>query len=363
MTARTRRLLSLDTCRGLLLLVNVAAISLLAPQPDQLRHAAWQGVSAIDTIFPVFVTLSGFGLALAYRKHVTWRRTLRRSAVLLLCGLGYNAIMAGSVDLGTWRVTGVLQIYAVLVLVVGALHRFVRGPRGWMAVTAVVVLGQAAFLWIFATTCPGDRLTPGCNPSATIDPAVFGASHIYASGARGHDPEGLVSLIGALVTTCVGVTAAHLARSSQRAWRAPLRLAGWGAAAFMVGAAAAQVLPPMKRLWTTPFALMVAAAAVLALAIAALLLDQPARGAVADLRERMVSPLVAMGRNSLLIYFGSHLVLHVLEDRGGERSWAEQLAHSIAVAGSPRLSFIVAMVLLWVVVAAVLHRRRIYIRA
>jgi heparan-alpha-glucosaminide N-acetyltransferase len=131
----------------------------------------------------------------------------------------------------------------------------------------------------------------------------------------------------------------------------------------MVGAAAAQVLPPMKRLWTTPFALMVAAAAVLALAIAALLLDQPARGAVADLRERMVSPLVAMGRNSLLIYFGSHLVLHVLEDRGGERSWAEQLAHSIAVAGSPRLSFVVAMVLLWVVVAAVLHRRRIYIRA
>jgi heparan-alpha-glucosaminide N-acetyltransferase len=363
MPATTRRLLSLDSCRGLLLLVNVAAISLLAPQPDQLRHAAWEGVSAIDTIFPVFVTLSGFGLALAYRRPVPWRRTVRRSAVLLLCGLGYNAIMAGSVDPATWRLTGVLQIYAVLVLVVGVLHRFVHGPRGWIAVTAVAVVGQTAFLWFFQTMCPADQLTPGCNPSATIDPAVFGSAHVYAQGARGHDPEGLVSLLGALVTTCVGVTAAHLARSSRRPLQSPLRLAGWAVAAFAVGTATAHFLPPMKRLWTTPFALIVAAGAVLALAVATLLLDQPARQAVTAFRERMVAPLVALGRNSLLIYFGSHLVLHVLEDRGGERTWAEQVAQAIAVGDSPRLSFIVAMVLLWVVVAAVLHRRRIYIRA
>ena len=70
-----------------------------------------------------------------------------------------------------------------------------------------------------------------------------------------------------------------------------------------------------------------------------------------------------MGRNSLLIYFGSHLVLHVLDTRGGETSWADELARSLEPTGYPRASFIVAMVALWVVVAAVLHRRRIYIRA
>lgn len=362
-SVRRPRLLSLDTCRGLLLLVNVAAISLLAPQPDQLRHAAWEGVSAIDTIFPVFVTLSGFGLALAYRKAVGWRRTLRRSAVLLVCGLGYNAVMAGSVDPATWRLTGVLQVYAVLVLVVGLLHQLVRGPRGWVAVTAAVAVGQTALLWTWQESCPGGRLTPECNPSAAVDPAVFGSAHIYAAGALGHDPEGLVAMLGALLTLCVGVTGAHLMFASRKPAHTPLRLAGWAAAAFVAGVAATEVLPAMKRLWTTPFALMVGAGAVLALAVASLLLDQPAGARVTAARGRLVTPLVAMGRNSLLIYFGSHLALHVLETRGGESSWAEQLARTIALAGYPRASFIAAMVAPWVVVAALLHRRRIYIRA
>jgi predicted acyltransferase len=119
----------------------------------------------------------------------------------------------------------------------------------------------------------------------------------------------------------------------------------------------------MKRLWTTPFALMVASGAVLALAVASLLLDQPAGARVASIRERLVTPLVAMGRNSLLIYFGSHLVLHVLLTRGGDPSWAQDVARSLEVTGYPRAGFIVTMVALWVVVAAALHRRRIYIRA
>lgn len=362
-SVRRRRLLSLDTCRGLLLLVNVAAISLLAPQPDQLRHAAWIGVSAIDTIFPVFVTLSGFGLALAYRKRVTWRRTLRRSAVLLVCGLGYNAVMAGSLDLATWRLTGVLQVYAVLVLVVGLLHLFVRGPRGWIGVTVVVAVAQTAVLMSWQESCPGGRLTPECNPSAAVDPAVFGRAHIYAAGALGHDPEGLVAMMGALLTLCVGVTAAHLMFASRKPAHTPLRLAGWAAAAFVAGAAATEVLPAMKRLWTTPFALMVGAGAVLALAVASLVLDQPAGARVSAARERLVTPLVAMGRNSLLIYFGSHLMLHVLLTPRGDSSWADDLARSLEGTGYPRAGFIVAMVALWVLVAAVLHRRRIYIRA
>ena len=55
--------------------------------------------------------------------------TLRRSLVLLLAGLAYNAVTAGSVDFASLRFTGPLQVYAVLVLVIGALHLVVRTPR------------------------------------------------------------------------------------------------------------------------------------------------------------------------------------------------------------------------------------------
>lgn len=368
-----RRFSSLDTCRGILLLVNVAMISLLAPRPYHFSHASWEGAPVLDWIFPTFVTLSGCGMAFAYRRHVRWRRTLRRGAVLLVVGLGYNAIIDGSLDPATWRFTGVLQLYAVLVLVVGALHRFVRTPRGWMGVTAVVGAAHLAFLLLWQRSCLGATLTPECNPSGVIDPAVYGAAHLYQQGAAGHDPEGLVAIVGALLTMCVGVTAGHLlladrARVGQRREGrgsplagAPVRLAAWSGAVALAGLLAMPYLPLVKRIWTTPFGLLVAAGGVLALALATALLDRDLPPSLEALRERITRPLVAMGRNSLLIYFGSHLVLHVLQSYGGATSYAEQISDAFGFTGYPRVGFIATQVALWGVIAYVLHRRRIYL--
>jgi hypothetical protein len=35
---------------------------------------------------------------------VRWRDTIRRSLTLLVCGLAYNAVAEGSLDVATWRV-------------------------------------------------------------------------------------------------------------------------------------------------------------------------------------------------------------------------------------------------------------------
>ena len=102
-TGKPGRIASLDTVRGLFLCISVASASLLAPKPAFAVHATWFGVEAVDLIFPLFVTLSGCGLAFAYRNRVGWVATLRRSLVLLLAGLAYNAVTAGSVDFATLR--------------------------------------------------------------------------------------------------------------------------------------------------------------------------------------------------------------------------------------------------------------------
>lgn len=357
------RITSLDACRGLLLVLNVIVIAWLDPEPLQLKHAQWIGVRAVDLIFPTFVTLSGCGLAFAYRRFNGWRRIIRRSIVLLLGGLAFNAIMAGSLNVDTWRLTGVLQLYAALVLIVAALHVFVRGPAAWAALTAAVAALQFAFLSWWQSGCRGGELTPECNPSRVIDPAVFGAAHTYVDGTLGHDPEGLVSLIGALVVTCVGMTAGQIVLTARRSPMLPAYLAVWGGAAFGAGLLAAQSLPVMKRLWTTPFALTVSGAVIVVVAAAALLLDLPARRRVEIIRSRISAPLVAMGRNALLIYFGSHIVMHILRTQGGEPTWARQIADNIAVAGYPRVSFIIFMLAVWLAIAAVLHRYKVYIRA
>lgn len=360
--AKPGRITSLDWVRGWFLVASVTTVSVLAPRPEQLQHASWVGLTLEDMIFPLFVTLSGCGLAFAYRNRVGWGDTFRRSVVLLLCGLAYNVVAAGSLDLGSLRLTGPLQIYAVLVLVVGVLHRVARTPAAWAAVTAVVALTQGAFLMAWQAGCPGGELTPQCNPSATIDTAVFGAAHLYQSGAAGHDPEGLVAILGALLTTCVGTTAGHLALAARTHHKGPRVLVSWAALVAVVALLVMLLLPVMKRLWSTPFALGVAAVGVVLLAIGMALLDSPARGRWARLRERIAWPQIAMGRNSLLVYFGSHLLVLVLLDRGTGTSWAVSTAQAVDVIGHPRVSFVVMMVLGWAALAAVLHRRGIYLR-
>lgn len=356
------RITSLDWVRGWFLCGSVATVSLLAPRPDSLRHTAWIGVTVEDLIFPLFVTLSGCGLAFAYRNSVGWGATLRRSLILLVCGLTYNAVAAGTFDVATLQWTGPLQVYAVLVLLIGLLHFVARAPLAWAAITAVIALVQLGFLFLWQSGCPGAQLTPECNPSRTIDTYLLGAEHIYHRGLLGHDPEGVMGILGALLTACAGATAGHLALSSRGTRRGPGLLVAWAVTVALGAIGAAQLLPTMKRLWTTPFALGAAAIAILVLAIAMALLDLPAGRRWQKIRERIAWPHLALGRNSLLVYFGSHLLILVLLTRGGDPSWALRMAGAVDVVGHPRASLVVTMVLGWAILAAILHQRRIYLR-
>jgi heparan-alpha-glucosaminide N-acetyltransferase len=360
--AKPGRITSLDWVRGLFLCGSVATASVLAPRPEQLVHAQWVGVRLEDLVFPLFVTLSGAGLAFAYRNAVGWGATLRRSVVLLLCGLAYNMVAAGSFELSTLRWTGALQVYAVLVLVIGALHLVAHGPRAWAVVTVLVAAGQGVFLYRWQESCPGGALTPECNPSAVIDQALLGTAHMYAGGVLGHDPEGVVGILGALLTACAGAVAGHLALSARGTRRGPAYLLGWAAVLMLAAFAAVQLLPAMKRLWTTPFALGAGALGILLLALGMAVLDLPSGRRWGTVRTRLAWPLVAMGRNSLLVYFGSHLLMLVLLSRGGDPSWAYDVAGAVEVGGMPRASLVVAMVLGWAALAALLHSRRIYLR-
>lgn len=361
-TPHHTRVTSLDTVRGLLLVLNILVISMFVPRPEQLVHARWFGVTIVDTIFPLFVTFSGIGLAFAHRNHVGWRRMIRRSVLLLLIGLAYTAILAGTTNIADLRLTGPLQVYAILVLVVGAAHLFLRGPILWALATIAVSAVLTFLLAAWQAGCPDAELAPNCNPSRVIDVAVLGAEHVYAQGTLGHDPEGLVATLGALVTAMVGTTAGHIALANRGSWRAPVWLLGWAAVAAGSAAAASAYVPAMKRLWTSPFALGVAALGVAVFAIGIALMDLRSVRLWERIRGPASWPLVALGRNSLLVYFGSHLVLHVLETQGGERSWADMVAGRVDMLGDRERGYMLFMVLLWVGVTGLLHRQRIYLR-
>lgn len=361
--AKPGRITSLDAVRGVFLCVSISSVSVLSPRPEFLTHARWIGVHFEDLIFPLFVILSGCGLAFAYRNQVSWSATLRRSLVLLICGLAFGMIEAQDYGFSELHWTGPLQVYAVLVLVIGLLHMVVKRARGWMLVTLGLAGAQAVFLYLWQSGCPEDLLTPGCNPSNVIDRSWMGTPHMYHQGIYGHDPEGVVSMLGALVTASAGAAAGHLALSSRGSWRAPAKLLGWAAAMALSASLVAPHLPAMKRLWTTPFALGVGSLGIVALAVGMSLLDLPAPRAWDKIRKLLSWPFVALGRNSLFVYFGSHILVVVMLQTGGKPSNAVQFAQRLDfLAGHPRTSFVAIMLAFWVTLAAVLHRRKLYIR-
>ncbi len=358
-----QRITSLDWARGGLILVNLVSISYLFPPPGQFRHAEWMGVTFLDLIFPTFVALSGCGMAFAYARRVDPVVTLRRMVVLFVVGLLYNAALSGSLEPGELRVTGPLQVYAVLVVVVALMHLVVHSLRGWVLTTVAVVAAWTTVTWAFNQQCPTGLPTRSCNLSAAVDLRFLPLDHLYRQGALGHDPEGIPVIVGALVTMLVGIVAGKILLAGTQPRVTLVRLVVWIAFVAVLGLAVAQVVAPFKRTWTPSFAVLSATLGLTLLIIGFLLHDHPAPAWWTARRDSLAQPLVAMGRNALVLYFGAHLVLHQVYVSG-----APTLANRITNAqlpwgGDARLLFIGVMVSSFFALAWVLHRRRIYIHA
>ncbi|MBH0130549.1 heparan-alpha-glucosaminide N-acetyltransferase domain-containing protein [Salinibacterium sp. NK8237] len=370
------RIDALDWARGWMLVASLGVNSAIISIP-LLGHASWASVMPIDLIFPLFVTLAGCGMAFAFHRRVEPWGVVRRALVLLALGLGYNAVVDATTSLSELRFTGVLQLYAVVIMVMAVLHLVTRSWRGWAVLTILLAVAHTALLSLFARSCVATLLTPECNPSGPLDSLLFGASHIYTNGVAGHDPEGIIAIMGALVSTAAGATLGHLilhfrtseATSSTRIpiTTVPIALAITAllglAAALWLGSdlLAGGPVPPMKRLWTAPFALSIAAIAALLLWLGQLAL--PSSKFRTERQSRVWMPWVALGRNSLLAYFGSHLLMALLNrPLSNGTSITGAFASMFPSALLAQLVWTTVWVGLWVVLAVVLHRRGWYVK-
>ena len=100
----------------------------------------------------------------------------------------------------------------------------------------------------------------------------------------------------------------------------------------------------------------------LILALGLLVMDMPAPSFWQRFRFIIAWPFIGLGRNSLLVYFGSHLLVMVMLQHGGKELWAAQLAPRVDVFGQPQVSFLLAMLVFWIATASLLHRLTIYLR-
>ena len=362
-----QRLESLDVFRGLTIagMILVSTPGTWEAVYPQLEHAAWNGWTLADLVFPFLLFAMGAAVpfALARRRGIASLRyhVLRRAAILFVLGLLLNAIEAApSLSLATFRIPGVLQRIALVYVIVSWLTER-ASTRTQVGVALGTLVGYWAVLVLTPVPgCAAPSLSGECNIGSFIDRAVFGRHMLHPAW----DPEGLLSTMPAVATALAGVFAGDwLKEPGARHRTAALFVAG--AAAVVVALAWNRVFPINTNLWTSSFALLGAGFAAQLLAACHWVLDVHGWRAWSG-------PFVAFGRNALVGYFlsvgtDSLLTRWTITIGAQHTSLKALLYHTLfgrlrcCSAETTSLAYALAYVALWALVLGLMHRRRIYV--
>ena len=271
MVDSNERLISLDVFRGMTIagMVLVNNPGTWSAIYDPLEHAAWNGITPTDYIFPFFLFIVGVAIPIALKKRMAngvgrdlYFKILQRAATIFALGLlmsmipffqfndstgipyaikillvlsfsaalflyllekktaaAITAAASTLVVLGfyfaggeivwynfaTMRIPGVLQRIAVCYLITSLVFLHTN----WKQQTAIAI-GLLLLYWLLMTIVP----VPGCDVTTVDDKACNLAAWLDRTilteahmwrSAKVYDPEGILSTIPAIVTTLSGV--------------------------------------------------------------------------------------------------------------------------------------------------------------
>lgn len=280
MTASTnKRLLALDILRGMtiagMILVNNPGSwgAIYAP----LRHAAWNGLTPTDLVFPFFMFIMGISTYLSLNKYhfhpegTVIRKIIRRTVVIFLIGLGIgwfsrfcNTFYAlGSEDISFWerlgrscwtfdrmRILGVLPRLALCYGAAALIAVTVRHNRiPW--IIGILLCGYAVILWVGH----GFEISEA-NIVGVVDRAILGPAHMYREGDLAFDPEGLLSTLPAIAHVLIGFCCGKLICTPAKTSDQLLKLFLIGSVMMLVGWLLSYGCPINKKVWSPTFVLM-----------------------------------------------------------------------------------------------------------
>lgn len=317
----SKRLDSIDALRGfdMIFIMGFSAlisnICALFPGGDQswlagqMNHVAWNGLAHHDTIFPLFLFISGmtfpFSLGKKLEKGMSmkkvWLDVLRRGLVLVFLGLVYDGFF--KLQFATLRWPSVLGRIGLAWMFAAMIYLGVRKVRWRVLIAAVILVGY----WVLHMfVAPG--AAPGTDPvsiegswAAYIDRMLI-PNHLYKPGI--FDPEGLVSTLPAIVTAMLGMFTGEFIRLPES------RVSGGRKTVLMLIAAVVflvigllwnMVFPINKQLWTSSFVMVLAAWSLGLFSIFYYIMD--VRG-----WKKWAFPFQVIGLNSITIYMAQRIV-------------------------------------------------------
>lgn len=266
----TRRLLSLDVVRGMTLVFMIMVNNNGGPGSWHfMNHAAWNGLTPTDLVFPTFVFVVGVSVVFAFHARLAKgasrgelaRHTVIRAAVLVGFGIIVNSFPYFHTQ--HMRFYGVLQRIAVCYLVVGLFYLYDR--RASTKVAALI--GALVGYWILVRWVPVPGLgMPGRdipfmdvnrNLVSWIDQHLLPHHlYLYSPDFNTRDPEGMLSNLPAIGTALLGVLTGIWLRTARAAREKFSGLAMGAVACLLLGYLWAVWFPLNKNMWTSSFVLV-----------------------------------------------------------------------------------------------------------
>lgn len=263
----SRRLLALDVMRGItiagMILVNDPGSWSYIYAP--LRHAAWNGLTPTDLVFPFFMFIMGVSTYFSLQKYtfrptaVCLQKILKRTVLIFLVGLALNLFVQqyfspGS-SLNELRIPGVMQRLALAygaasLLLLVTPHRYLLH----------LALGILLFYGILLSVAHGTELTPD-NILVLADKALLGESHLYKEilpdGSRMvFDPEGVLGGISSTAHVLIGCYAGmYIARNKKNPEQIIRMLFLLGTMLLFCGLLLSYACPLNKKIWSSTFVL------------------------------------------------------------------------------------------------------------
>jgi predicted acyltransferase len=317
-----QRLLSLDVARG----ITIAFMIMVNNNGGNgawgfMKHAAWNGLTATDLVFPTFVFVMGVSAVFAIESRLARgvprgqlvRHTIRRAAILCVLGIIVNSFPF--FELEHMRFYGVLQRIAVCYLAVSLLY--VWKPRVW-AIAAVFVIALAGY-WVLLRwiPVPGAGL-PGRdvpfmdvrqNLVSWLDRQLF-PYHLYrdAPDHNVRDPEGLLSDLPAIGTAAMGMLTGLWLRTRRTIPAKTTGLAAAAAASLALGYLWASWFPLNKNLWTSSYVLVAGGYSLALLTLVYWAVEQK------GWRTGWASVWLVFGSNAIAAYMFSELLSELLSN-------------------------------------------------
>ena len=378
------RLVSLDILRG----VTIAFMIMVNNNGGekawaQMHHAAWNGLTATDLVFPTFLFAVGVSVVFATQARLMrgeTRQTLARHAIQRACILFAFGVLVNSFPrfhLEHMRFYGVLQRIAVCYLAVQLFYLWDRRASTKFALLVAVLLGYWALVrWV---PIPGAGMPGRDVPFLDTDQNIVAwldrqlmPGHLYEDKVTHNirDPEGLLSDIPALGTALLGLLAGIGLYGNKTARSKAGGLLAGALLCLALGYIWSIWFPLNKKMWTSTFVLVAGGWSLLLFALfywAADVRGWCRQGAT----KALAWPWLVFGSNAIAAYMISELLpgaLNLIRFKAGGSDmtplhwWERYLAALITDPGWAAFSYSVSYTAVCFIPVWLLYRKKLFLR-